>query len=88
MERLGCAKPGWPGRFSPFAEGIPSHDTIRYVMGLVDPAELQEPVVTFLVENTCAAGRSPGAEESTRQYVVDGKAERGTGRRHEHSETI
>ena len=86
MQRLGNAKLRWLRRFSPFAEGIPSHDTIRYVMGLVDPAELQELIVTFLVENTCAAGRSLGVEEPTRQYAVDGKAERGTGRRYKHSE--
>ena len=86
MERLGCAKLRWLRRFSPFAEGIPSHDTIRYVMGLVDPAELQGLIVTFLVENIYAVRSSLGVEEPTRQYAVDGKAERGTGRRYKHSE--
>ena len=51
MERLGCAKLRWLRRFSPFAEGIPSHDTIRYVMGLVDPAELQALIGTALGES-------------------------------------
>lgn len=86
MERLGNAKLRWLRRFAPFRAGVPSHDTFRYVLGLLDFAELQSLVVTFVVENLYAVRRSLGVEAPRRQLAVDGKAERGTGRRYLHSE--
>lgn len=85
MERLGNAKLRWLRRFAPFREGVPSHDTFRYVLGLLDFAELQSLVVTFVVENLYAVRSSLGVEAPRRQLAVDGKAERGTGRRYLHS---
>lgn len=85
MERLGNAKLRWLRRFAPFRAGVPSHDTFRYVLGLVDFAELQSLVVTFVVENLYAVRRSLGVEAPRPQLAVDGKAERGTGRRYRHS---
>ena len=85
MERLGNAKLRWLRRFAPFREGVPSHDTFRYVLGLLDFAELQSLVVTFVVENLYAVRRSLGVEAPRAQLAVDGKAERGTGRRYLHS---
>lgn len=85
MERLGNAKLRWLRRFAPFRAGVPSHDTFRYVLGLVDFAELQSLVVTFVVENLYAVRSSLGAEAPRAQLAVDGKSERGTGRRYAHS---
>lgn len=82
MERLGNAKLRWLRRFSPFRAGIPSHDTLRYVFGMLDPAGLQRLVVTFLVENLYAVRSSLGLEAPRAHLAVDGKAERGTGRRY------
>ena len=86
MENLGNAKLRWLRRFAPFREGVPSHDTFRYVFGILDTDELQELVVTFVVENLCAVRSSLGVEAPRAHWALDGKAERGTGRDYKHSE--
>ena len=86
MENLGNAKLRWLRRFAPFREGVPSHDTFRYVFGILDTDEPRSLIVTFVVENLCAVRPGLGVEAPRAQWALDGKAERGTGRDHEHSE--
>ena len=60
--------------------GIPSHDTFRRVLSLMDPALLQAATVTYLLDNIKMMKRTFNIPEKTRQYCVDGKTARGTGR--------
>ena len=80
MERLGRAKLRWLRRFSPFRAGVPSHDTLRYVFGLIDVEGLQRLLVAFVASNLYCVRESLGLEQPRCQLAVDGKAERGTGR--------
>jgi predicted transposase YbfD/YdcC len=61
--------------------GIPAHDTFRRVFSIIDPALLQTATVTFLTDNIKLMKRAFSIEnEGMRQYCVDGKTARGTGR--------
>jgi predicted transposase YbfD/YdcC len=60
---------------------IPSHDTFRRVFSIINPAHLQMATVTFLIDNIRLIKRAFGIEsEGMKQYCVDGKTARGTGR--------
>ena len=60
--------------------GIPSHDTFRRVLSLIDPALLQAATVTFLLDNIKMMKRAFNIKEEIKQYCVDGKTACGTGR--------
>ena len=61
--------------------GIPSHDTFRRVLSIIDPSVLQSATVAFLIDNIRLLRRAFNIEEpELRQYCVDGKTARGTGR--------
>ena len=60
--------------------GVPSHDTFRRVLSLIDPALLQVATVTFLLDNIKLMKRAFNIKEDVKQYCVDGKTARGTGR--------
>jgi predicted transposase YbfD/YdcC len=61
--------------------GIPSHDTFRRALSIIDPAQLQKATVAFLMESVkmikkaCKIMQAP-----VKQLCVDGKAACGTGR--------
>jgi predicted transposase YbfD/YdcC len=74
-------KEKWLRRFLRLENGIPSHDTFRRVFGLVAPEFLQKATVTFLTDNMKLMKRAfQFPDEGYRQYCVDGKEARGTGR--------
>ena len=62
---------------------VPSHDTFRRVMGLLRPEELQNSVTGFLVSEFEQLKKSLGIkEEGKRQLCLDGKEQKGTGRKY------
>lgn len=65
------------------ANGTPSHDTFRRVFSLLDPAQLEKATVSFLMENITVPKQSLPADEGEdyRLICVDGKEEKGTGRK-------
>lgn len=86
---FGEAKKRWLKKFIPLKNGVPSHDTFRRVFSLMDPESLQEAAVSFLTENMTAIRRSLGLPvEGYRLICVDGKEQRGTGRKYGTKEAV
>lgn len=79
---FGLAKKRWLKKFIPLQNGIPSHDTFRRVFGMIDSQTLQTAIVYFLTENMNAIRRSLGLKAERRLICVDGKEQRGTGRKY------
>ena len=68
---------------------VPSHDTYRRVMGLLKPEELQSAVSTFLVKEVEQLKQALGIERNgMRQLCVDGKEQKGTGRKYGTSQKV
>ena len=88
IERFGIAKQKWLRKFLALKNGIPSHDTFRRVFSLIDPEQLQKATLIFLLENMDAIKKSLNIKSSERQLCVDGKEERGTGRKYGTAEEI
>ena len=81
LEEFGKAKKKWLRRFMTLDYGIPSHDTFRRVFALIDPEHLQEATTIFLIDNMKLIKRAFKInEDGLRQYCVDGKEAKGTGR--------
>lgn len=81
IEDFGNAKEKWLRRFMALEYGIPSHDTFRRVFALIDPEHLQKATTTFLIDNMKIIKRAFKINtEGLRQYCVDGKEAKGTGR--------
>jgi len=68
-------------KFTPLADGIPSHDTFRRIFSLLDPQCLQEVTVAYLLDNIKLMRRAFGIDGGDlRHLCVDGKTARGSGR--------
>jgi hypothetical protein len=81
IEDFGITKEKWLRRFMTLEHGIPSHDTFRRVFALINPEHLQNATTTFLIDNMKIIKRAFNINtERLRQYCVDGKEARGTGR--------
>lgn len=81
LEDFGNAKEKWLKRFMKLECGIPSHDTFRRVFSLIDPEHLQEATTKFLINNMKLIKRAfKISNDGLRQYCVDGKEAKGTGR--------
>lgn len=81
LEEFGRIKEKWLRRFMALENGTPSHDTFRRVFALIDPEHLQKATTTFLIDNMKVIKRAFNIKtEGLRQYCVDGKEARGTGR--------
>lgn len=86
---FGEAKKRWLKKFIPLKNGVPSHDTFRRVFSLMDSDSLQKATVCFLMENMTAIRRSLGLSvDGYRLICVDGKEQRGTGRKYGTSEAV
>ena len=85
---FGTQKKRWLKKLLPLKNGIPSHDTFRRVFSLIDSETLQQATVSYLVENITAIRRCLGLKTGYRQICVDGKEEKGTGRKYGTSETV
>ena len=84
IEKFGKMKEKWLRKFLVLKNGIPSHDTFRRVFALVDSAQLERATVFFLMENIDKIKKSLSiGSEGKRLMCVDGKEERGTGRKYD-----
>ncbi len=90
IAQFGVEKQRWLRKFLRLKNGIPSHDTFCRVFSLIDTDTLQKATVDFLMENMNALRRSVGLsdEEGHRLICVDGKEERGTGRKYGTDEAV
>ena len=89
MSRFGKAKKRWLKKFIKLKNGIPSHDTFRRVFSLIDPEQLQKATVALLLENLAVIRNSLGIKnDGLRQICIDGKEQRGTGRKYGTNEKI
>lgn len=89
MELFGKSKQRWLKKFIRLKNGVPSHDTFRRVFSLIDSPSLQKATVDFLMENMNAIRRSLNLPaDGYRLICVDGKEERGTGRKYGTDEAV
>lgn len=89
IAQFGEEKQRWLKKFLRLKHGIPSHDTFRRVFSLIDADTLQKATVDFLLENMAALRRSVGlTDDGYRLICVDGKEERGTGRKYGTEEAV
>lgn len=70
IEQFGKEKLDWLRKFAPFAEGIPSHDCIAYVISRLPPKAFQACFVSW----TRAVAEASGGEV----VAIDGKTARGS----------
>jgi len=86
---FGEKKKRWLKQFMKLNNGIPSHDTFRRVFSLIDTDQLQEATIAFLLENLAAIKKTLNIKnEGLRQICVDGKEQKGTGRKYNYDEKI
>ena len=83
IELFGNAKKKWLKKFLVLEYGIPSHDTFRRVFAMIDPVQFGNATVTFLIDNLESIRKTLKLSlEGPRQICVDGKEEKGTGRKY------
>jgi len=89
MEDFGKTKIKWLRKFLKLECGIPSHDTFRRVFALIDPMQMEMVTVHFLLENMDRIKKSLKIQDvGYRLICVDGKEEKGTGRKYGTQEEI
>lgn len=89
ISMFGQSKKRWLKKFITLKNGVPSHDTFRRVFSLIDSRTLQTATVEFLMENMHALRRCLGLSmDGYRLICVDGKEERGTGRKYGTDEVV
>lgn len=89
IETFGKKKEKWLKKFLKLENGIPSHDTFRRVFALIDPKQMEIATVNFLMENMNSIKKSLNLKDSgPRLICVDGKEEKGTGRKYGTDEEI
>ena len=89
IEEFGHEKEKWLRKFLKLEHGIPSHDTFRRVFALINPLQMEMATVNFLMENMNSIKKSLKLKDSgPRLICVDGKEEKGTGRKHGTDEEI
>jgi predicted transposase YbfD/YdcC len=70
-------------KFLKLENGIPSHDTFRRVFGLINPDQLEKITVLFLVANMEKIKKSLNIDKNSKRLIcIDGKEQRGTGRKY------
>jgi len=80
IETFGQDKERWLKKHFGVKHGIPSHDTFRRVLSLINPQQLQAATVAFLMDNIKIIKKVFQIESGVKQYCLDGKTARGTGR--------
>lgn len=89
IEDFGNAHLRWLKKFLKLKNGIPSHDTFRRVFALIDSEQLQAVTVLFLIENINSLKKSLGIIDTGYRHIcVDGKEQKGTGRKYDTNEKI
>ena len=69
----GRSKRAWLGRSLDLPGGIPSHDTFRRVLMLIDPGEFERGFLTWTRRAFAAGDRERGDDGTPPQIAVDGK---------------
>lgn len=83
IETFGKAKINWLKKFLKLVNGVPSHDTYRRVFALINPIQMETLTVNFLIENMERIKKSLNIKDlKPRLICVDGKEEKGTGRKY------
>lgn len=83
IEEFGNSKIKWLKKFLKLENGIPAHDTFRRVFSLISPEQLQNATVFFLLENIESIKRSLNIKDTSKRLIcVDGKEQKGTGRKY------
>ncbi len=74
----GCCKESWLRGFLELPGGIPSHDTFRRVLMLIDPDAFERCFLTWMRTAFAAEGGQVGAASAAKpeQIAVDGKVVR------------
>jgi len=89
LEEFGKQKEKWLKKFLKLENGIPSHDTFRRVFALIDPIQMEIATVNFLMQNMDSIKKSLKIKATgPRLICVDGKEEKGTGRKYGTDEKI
>jgi len=89
IEDFGNDNRRWLKKFLKLKNGVPSHDTYQRVFSLIDPAQLQEAITALLLENMTALKQALGIKEDGYRHIcIDGKEERGTGRKYGTTEKV
>lgn len=89
IEDFGYSKEKWLRKFLKLEKGIPSHDTFRRVFALINPIQMEIATVNFLMENMKSIKKSLNIKDSgPRLICVDGKEEKGTGRKYGTDEEV
>ena len=83
INSFGNEKIKWLKKFLVLKNGIASHDTFRRVFSLVNPAQLEKATVFFLMENMEKIKKSLKISEGSKRLIcIDGKEQKGTGRKY------
>jgi len=83
FEDFGNGRIKWLSKFLKLVNGVPSHDTFRRVFSLINPEQLQKATVLFLMENMGKIRKSLKINNSSKRLIcVDGKEQKGTGRKY------
>jgi len=83
ISSFGTIKRKWLKNFLVLKNGIPSHDTFRRVFSLINPEQLEKVTVFFLLENMEKIKKSLNISKSSKRLIcVDGKEQKGTGRKY------
>lgn len=83
IEVFGNSKIKWLKKFLKLENVIPAHDTFRRVFSLIDPEQLQNATVFFLLENIESIKKSLNIKDTSKRLIcVDGKEQKGTGRKY------
>jgi len=89
LEFFGRAKEKWLRKFLKLENGIPSHDTFRRVFALINPIQMEIATVNFLISNMENIKKTLKIKDSKPRLIcVDGKEQKGTGRKYGTHEEI
>lgn len=89
LESFGKVRTKWLKKFLKLEHGIPSHDTFRRVFGLIDPKQLESVTVIFIINIIEKIKKVLKIEDSGKRLInVDGKEQKGTGRKYNTTEEI
>lgn len=89
VSAFGKAKEKWLRKFLKLEHGIPSHDTFERVFSLIHSKELEAVTVAFLSENMDKIRKAMKTGKGQKRLIcIDGKEEKGTGRKYGTKEEI
>ncbi len=89
IELFGQVYKKWLKKFLKLKNGIPSHDTLRRVFGLIDSKQLEKVTIAFMLDVIKKLKKNLKISNSGKQHIiVDGKEANATGRKKDTDEEI